>query len=131
MDLWFLPNYEFEVGLDYEGTVKFAAEVPGQSHDAFIAAFRTDQFVTVPENPVEPSSLSVTPLPVAGQWSIRFPHAGDWTIRVHNAAGQALGTRRAKGTTMVLDLRDQAPGLYLLKAIGPAGALRWAKVMRP
>lgn len=86
--------------------------------------------VGMAEAPGRPAALEAVQSGDA-QWRIRFPQAGHWALSVHNAAGQSLGTWQAKGEAMVLDLRDQAPGLYLLRATGPAGTVRSAKVMRP
>ena len=130
---WFVSNYDFELGLDYEDPgVKYVAEQPQQDHDAFIAAFSSVWGAVDINSPSAPDQLLfVTPLPADARWTVHIPAQGDWSLDAYDVAGRNMGHWHTGGPAVLIDLSACAQGLYLLRATTPSGEVRSAKVVRP
>lgn len=74
--------------------------------------------------------LQATPLSTPGQWLVHFPGQGPWVLNAFDAMGRKVDRWRATGS-VVVDLSGQAPGIYLLRAVGPERALQSTKLVRP
>ncbi|MCC6841299.1 MAG: hypothetical protein IT230_14160, partial [Flavobacteriales bacterium] len=87
--------------------------------------------VGIQEADNRPHDLVVTPMPIAGAWTVQFPHAGSWTLTAFNSAGQQVGTWHATTHAQVVDLSAQVAGMYLLRATKPGEEVLHAKVVLP
>ena len=59
---------------------------------------------------------NVYPNPASNQLNISMPSRGPWLCTLFNAKGQAILQKGANQSTITLECRDVAPGLYLMRA---------------
>lgn len=132
-DYGFVPWYQFEYPLDYEhsGFGEAGLEPSMQAHDGFIASF------AIPALPVsvQPSSrtqndLSVIPT-APYEWLVTLSDASAWNLSVFDATGRLVRSLPATGTSVVLDLSNEATGIYLLQAHSLERGKHHAKIFRP
>ncbi|HMN06186.1 MAG TPA: T9SS type A sorting domain-containing protein [Flavobacteriales bacterium] len=74
--------------------------------------------------------LSITPLPVLGQWAVHLPGAEPWRLSVVNSAGQQVMGATAAGRSTTVDLRNRASGMYLLRAVAADGTMYHGKIVQ-
>lgn len=122
-------------GLNFEnGDLGYAStEALTQGQDAYIASFAAYHPVGIeePTSLAGQNWLTVVPLSVNGQWQVRLPHPGEWTLQAYDASGRSVGKWKASDQTCMIDLGDEASGLYLLRASTSVGEVLSAKVVRP
>jgi hypothetical protein len=75
--------------------------------------------------------LQLTPLPGGSQWAVQFPGPGHWQLELRDALGRHVRNVYSTTERVVLDLGDQASGLYLLRAVQAGAAPYSAKLLRP
>ncbi|HMN06183.1 MAG TPA: T9SS type A sorting domain-containing protein [Flavobacteriales bacterium] len=128
----FLPFYSFEYSLNYLHTFYYetAAESEFQDTDGFIAFFNAFYHVGVEAPQAEAQALTITPLPVPGQWAVNLPGAGPWRLSVVNSAGQQVMGATAAGRSTTVDLRNRASGMYLLRAVAADGTMYHGKIVQ-
>ncbi|HMN06185.1 MAG TPA: T9SS type A sorting domain-containing protein, partial [Flavobacteriales bacterium] len=91
-----------------------------------VAACSTTGIQEVPPG----GELSITPLPVLGQWAVHLPGAGPWRLSVVNSAGQQVMGATAAGRSTTVDLRNRASGMYLLRAVAADGTMYHGKIVQ-
>ncbi|MCB0781007.1 MAG: T9SS type A sorting domain-containing protein [Flavobacteriales bacterium] len=73
------------------------------------------------------SGFRVAPNPGNGLFTLTFDEAASREVLVHDLLGRAIGTFRAQGKRLELDLQEQPPGLYLLRSPEGGEAVRLIK----
>ncbi len=129
-----LEFYGFDFGLHYEHfTHNLNPEPLNQGNDAFIACFGTVLLPVGIQNTSEETVgyLHFTPLPAIGQWAVQFPTVGNWKLAAWNSAGQEVGNWHVHGSALIVDLSQDAAGLYLLRATRPNCLPLHGKLLRP
>ena len=80
-----------------------------------------------------PQSMTLFPNPTDGEFNVELPATGlnhPWTIRVFDLQGREIpALRKAGESRIVISLRDQLPGIYLLQATDGSRSLT-ARVVR-
>jgi len=82
-------------------------------------------------NALEQPDLLVHPLGNGYQWGVRFPETGMWTLSILDASGRHIRSMQARNEQVIVDLNEQAAGLYLFRAMHESGSVRNAKIMKP
>ena len=129
-------EYSFSPGQNFyrpfNSTVLQYEPWPGWAHDAFIMSFGVSPALSVPETPEHAAVLRPILLDHEGLWSVELPTGNQW-LRVHDASGRVLEERRSSATEgrQLIDLRQMAPGLYVLTCGNAEGLRLSAKLLRP
>ena len=84
------------------------------------------------DDPSPASALMVRPIDDAGRFEVRMesPFPVDAQLSIHDATGRLVQRRRVGGQrTIVLDLSDEASGVYVIRSSG-SGAQHMGRVVR-
>ncbi len=82
-------------------------------------------------NALEQPDLVVHPLGNGYQWEVRFPETGMWTLSILDASGRHMRSMQTRNEQVIVDLNEQATGLYLFRAMHESGSVRNAKIVKP
>ena len=72
-------------------------------------------------NELAATSIHLWPNPTADELVLELTDAQAHTVSLHDTSGRLVGTWTSTSSRTVLDLRDQAPGVYHLQVLDPQG----------
>jgi len=82
-------------------------------------------------NALEPNGLEVRPIGNGCQWLIQLPPIGSWKVDVYDASGRMVQNLPLGSFSVLLDLGQQASGMYIVRATNADGKFQSAKVAKP
>lgn len=121
-DIFLGYNQDISYATNEETTVYDQPTSPNQNGSSWFVGFVGDPVSTLAARTVAAASIGIEevpnntvaayPNPSSGIFSLSLEGYGPTDITVSDATGRVVLTQRTNGSLHILDLRDQAPGLY-------------------
>ncbi len=121
---WYANSSEYFNGFTIDNSFEFDA--PGYTHDGFITSFDDPQFVSVQEAPLPAGTLHLVSLDAPGQWLVADLTNGE--LSVTDAVGREVRRTPVQGGRVLIDLRNSASGVYLVRFTGRDGQIATTKL---
>lgn len=103
----------------------------GFSPDGFIASFDLTPSVGIDENSNPGSGMRVETVDPTGLWNIHLPDTGTWSAHVYNSTGSCIKRGApSNDKELLIDLRGQAKGLYVVTFMDATGHLLGLKLLK-